>query len=310
MKNVIVVNNLTKDYGFNRGVFNVSFSIAKGEVFGFLGPNGAGKSTTVRHLMGFSKPNSGYTSILGMESFNQYNKILKHVGYIPGELALPQGLTGYAFIKHIQDLVGIYNNERLQMLLNLFELTDDILSMPTKHMSLGSKRKLVIVTCFMSDPEILILDEPTSGLDPFMQDVFIDLIKTEKKRGKTMLFSSHLFNEIEQTCDKISIIKDGKIVSTFMTNDLKHNVNKFYQVTFNHLSTYQSFLKEKHKPYSIVDINPKHLGVLIAVNDQDINTLVDSLSLYDIKDFKNDKETLESYFLSFYLEDKDFGGMT
>ena len=143
---VIEVNNLTKDYGSGRGVFDISFKIEKGEVFGFLGPNGAGKSTTIRHLMGFSKPDNGETKIFDKETFHHYFDILKSVGYIPGEIALPQGLTGWQFIKMMQDLQKIHNSKMLRKMLSLFKLTDADLRGETKRMSLGVKRKLAIVT--------------------------------------------------------------------------------------------------------------------------------------------------------------------
>ncbi|MDD4000173.1 MAG: ABC transporter ATP-binding protein [Bacilli bacterium] len=309
MTNIVEVSNLTKDYGYGRGVFNVSFSIKKSEAFGFLGPNGAGKSTTVRQLMGFSKPQRGTTKIFGKDTFKNYNKILRRVGYIPGELALPAGLTGYEFIKMIQDLDHVYNNDRLSRLCSMFKLEDNILKMNTKQMSLGTKRKLVIITAFMSDPEILILDEPSSGLDPFMQDVFINFIKEEKKRGKTILLSSHLFNEVEQTCDRISIIKDGKIVSTFITNDLKHDKNKFYIVAFDNQNDYRDFLNEVSAVsyLKIVDYKNDKNKVFISTNDENIKEVVSLLSKYRITEFTNKKETLEDYFLKFYQEDKDFG---
>ena len=196
---VIEVNDLTKDYGFGRGVFNVNLHVDEGEVFGFLGPNGAGKSTTIRHLMGFSKPDSGSTKIFGMETFDKYYEILANVGYIPGEIALPAGLTGKAFIKMMQDLQHCHNQKQLNRMLDLFELDQTALAGETKRMSLGVKRKLAVVTAFMSDPDVLILDEPTSGLDPVMQENFIEFIHEEKKRGKTILLSSHIFSEIDSS---------------------------------------------------------------------------------------------------------------
>ena len=204
--NVIEVNNLTKDYGSGRGVFDVSIAVNKGEVFGFLGPNGAGKSTTIRHLMGFSKPDSGETLIFGKPTFKKYYEILDKVGYIPGEIALPAGLTGYEFIRMMQDMQGVKNDAQLKRMLDMFELSDEVLYGDTKRMSLGVKRKLAVVTAFMHDPEVLILDEPTSGLDPVMQDVFVKYIHEEKARGKTILLSSHIFSEIDSTCDRIAII--------------------------------------------------------------------------------------------------------
>ncbi len=230
--NVIEVNNLTKDYGSGRGVFDVSIAVNKGEVFGFLGPNGAGKSTTIRHLMGFSKPDSGETLIFGKSTFKKYYEILDKVGYIPGEIALPAGLTGYEFIRMMQDMQGVKNDAQLKRMLDMFELSDEVLYGDTKRMSLGVKRKLAVVTAFMHDPEVLILDEPTSGLDPVMQDVFVKYIHEEKARGKTILLSSHIFSEIDSTCDRIAIIKDGRIVSDFIADDLKHASKKYYDVRF------------------------------------------------------------------------------
>lgn len=306
---VIEVNNLTKDYGSGRGVFDVSFKIEKGEVFGFLGPNGAGKSTTIRHLMGFSKPSSGNTKILGMDSFKDYSKILSNVGYIPGEIALPQGLTGYEFISFMQDMYGIHNEQMLDKMLKLFELEDNVLKGDTKHMSLGVKRKLAIVTAFMSDPSVLILDEPTSGLDPVMQQNFINFIIEEKNRGKTILLSSHIFSEVDATCDRIAIIKDGKIVSEFIANDLKHASLKQYRIVFENKDEYQKFKSSYDQ--SIINIvkdrEPKN-KVFITCDDKNINTVISYLSQFEIKEFNNIKETLEDYFMKFYKEDKDFGG--
>ncbi len=307
---VIEVKDLTKDYGSGRGVFDVSFAINQGEVFGFLGPNGAGKSTTIRHLMGFSKPQKGETYILGMPTFKNYYKFLSKVGYIPGEIALPQGLTGWQFIRMMQNMQKVHNEEQLSKMLKLFELDDVVLKGETKRMSLGVKRKLAIVVAFMSDPDILILDEPTSGLDPVMQEVFIQLIKNEKERGKTILLSSHIFSEVDATCDRIAIIKDGKIVSEFIANDLKHASTKFYKIDFLSKVDYQEFNKicKDGKIIKVLDKSESELWVYIAVDDKHINLLIELLSYFPVKEFSNIKETLEDYFMKFYKEDKDFGG--
>lgn len=306
---VIDVDHLTKDYGSGRGVFDVSFHINEGEVFGFLGPNGAGKSTTIRHLMGFSKPQEGSTKILGKDSFEEYYTILNNVGYIPGEIALPAGLTGYEFIKMMQDMYRIHNEEQLKKMLNLFELQDNVLKGDTKHMSLGVKRKLAIVTAFMSDPKVLILDEPTSGLDPVMQKQFINFIADEKARGKTILLSSHIFSEVDATCDRIAIIKDGKIVSEFNANDLKHATRKQYLITFDNIDDYKKFLDKMNKSIMEVShLNDSNLKILIGCEDKDINEVVNFISKFNIKEFHHIKETLEDYFMKYYKEDRDFGG--
>lgn len=307
-ENIIEIKNLTKNYGFGRGVFNVNIHVNRGEVFGFLGPNGAGKSTTIRHLMGFSKPDSGSTEIFGLETFKNYDSILSRVGYIPGEIALPAGLTGWEFIEMIQNMQKKQNKKRLNEMLDMFELKDNILIGETKRMSLGVKRKLAVVTAFMSDPDVLILDEPTSGLDPVMQETFIQFIHHEKERGKTILLSSHIFSEIDSTCDRIAIIKDGKIVSEFISNDLKHASLKYYTIGFNQANTKKEFLEKSKNIDSLSLITEEENEVYISVDDKDLNTLIELLSNLPIISFSNRRETLEDYFMKFYKEDKDFGG--
>ena len=193
-------------------------------------------------------------------------------------------------------------------MLNLFKLEPNVLNGETKRMSLGVKRKLAVVTAFMHDPEVLILDEPTSGLDPVMQEVFIKFIENEKKRGKTILLSSHIFSEVDATCDRIGIIKDGKIVSEFVANDLKHSAIKTYRLTFNNLEDYQRFLNDKEN-VSVVNIlksNPEKKRILVSTNDSDINKAISIFSRYELDEFSNRKETLEDYFMKFYKEEKDF----
>lgn len=304
----IEVNELTKDYGYGRGVFNVSFSVDKGEAFGFLGPNGAGKSTTIRHLMGFSKPDSGSTKIFGQETFEHYPEVLGKVGYIPGEIALPAGLTGFEFIEMMRNLQKTRNDEMLKYMRELFELSDVSLRGETKRMSLGVKRKLAVVTAFMHDPEVLILDEPTSGLDPVMQENFIKFIHEEKKRGKTILLSSHIFSEIDSTCDRIAIIKDGKIVSEFIADDLKHASKKFYTADFGEEKDLAAFTAKVQSVPSVNVISTSGLTVNLSVEDSDINAFIRLLSDFNAKSFSNRRESLEDYFMKFYKEDKDFGG--
>lgn len=304
----IEVEHLTKDYGSGRGVFDVSIAVDRGEVFGFLGPNGAGKSTTIRHLMGFSKPDSGSTKIEGMETFHRYFEVLNHVGYIPGEIALPAGLTGWEFIRMMQNLQKIHNEKRLGEMLKLFELEDEVLKGETKRMSLGVKRKLAVVTAFMSDPDVLILDEPTSGLDPVMQENFIQFIHEEKERGKTILLSSHIFSEIDSTCDRIAIIKDGKIVSQFVADDLKHASRKYYTVTFDTEAEKAAFLQKAAALATFQLIREEGVEAYLSVEDSDLNALIALLAAAKVVTFSNRRETLEDYFLKFYKEDKDFGG--
>ena len=303
--NVIDVNRFTKDYGFGRGVFDASFQVHEGEIFGFLGPNGAGKSTTIRHLMGFSKPDGGYTRLLGKDTFDRYYEILPHVGYIPGEVALPAGLTGWEFLRMMQGLQKKKDDKKLNELLGLFELDP---SGETKRMSLGVKRKLAVVSAFMSDPQVLILDEPTSGLDPVMQDVFVEYVKNEKKRGKTVLLSSHIFSEVDATCDRIAIIKDGKLVSQFVADDLRHASQKTYAVTFGDEATCEAFCKAYGNGKFLAVDSRNGAEAKITTEDSRINEVTAALSEYEVTAFSHEKETLEDYFMSYYKEDRNYKG--
>jgi ABC-2 type transport system ATP-binding protein len=274
---VIETIDLTKDYGHGRGIFDVSLNVEKGEVFGFLGPNGAGKTTTIRHLMGFSNPQKGKAAINGLQCNRHASKILENVGYLPGEPALPENLTGTQFIRMMQGLRKNRDDKRLTHLLDIFQLDP---RGKTKRMSLGNKRKLAVITAFMADPDVLLLDEPTSGLDPIMQDAFIQFMKEEKKRGKTILLSSHIFSEVDAICDRIAIIKDGKIVSTVVADDIRHNQNKTFVVAYGNGKT------EK-----------------ISIADDEINSLVKTLSERNVVSFREEKYTLEDYFMHFYRKE-------
>lgn len=292
---MIQVNHLTKDYGFGRGVFDVSFEVEQGEVFGFLGPNGAGKTTTIRHIMGFSKPQEGMISVQGKESWKYSAPIQKQLGYLPGEIAFPVNMTGDRFINHMAKLRGLSDRRMTEYLLNKFELDP---SGDLKRMSLGMKRKLAIVTAFMHDPEILVLDEPTSGLDPIMQERFIEFILEEKERGRTILLSSHIFSEVDATCDRIAIIKDGVLVSTIVADSLRHNEDKVFKVEFGSEEDYRRFLENTKLELNVK--RPKHNQVKIMIKDEDIHSFFEEMSGYNLKFISEIKFTLEDYFMNFY----------
>lgn len=304
---VLEIKNLTKDYGHNRGVFDVSFNVEKGEVYGFLGPNGAGKTTTIRHIMGFSHPQKGATYVDGKDSWKNYYIIQRDLGYLPGEIALPESLTGTQFIKMMADLRGMKDMTYTDYLLDKFELDP---SGGLKRMSLGMKRKLAIVTAFMHDPQILVLDEPTSGLDPLMQGIFIEFIKEEKSRGKTILLSSHIFSEVDATCDRISIIKDGRIVSTVVANDLRHSSSKTFKLEFNSKEEFERFRREIETPkkLEVISVKRHRNQAKILIDDIDINNFIEIISEYDLKFFSEIKFTLEDYFMEFYDRNTDTEG--
>ena len=299
---IIEVDNLTKDYGHGRGVFNVSFAVKEGECYGYLGPNGAGKTTTIRHLMGFSHPQEGETKINGLVTWNKYYEILKNVGYLPGEIALPEHLTGTQFIKMMADLRGVTDMTYTNELIKKFELEPKGI---LKRMSLGMKRKLAVVTAFMHDPAVLVLDEPTSGLDPVMQNIFIEFVKEEKRRGKTILLSSHIFKEVDATCDRISIIKDGRIVSSFITNDLKHGKIKSFNIEFLSKAEYEKFVKANGGGIcNIASTKENRNQVNVHVDEAKFNEFIALIADYKMKFFSEIKFTLEDYFMEFYDKER------
>lgn len=217
------------------------------------------------------------------------------MGYLPGELAFPAGMTGTQFIDFMAKERQITDMSKTNYLLDKFELDP---SGPIKRMSLGTKRKLAVVTAFMHDPEILILDEPTSGLDPLMQERFIEFVLAEKKAGKTILLSSHIFSEVDATCDRIAIIKDGEVVSTIVADDLKQNKNKAFKIEFSDHETYERFVKN-----TVLDVSVKRPAqdqVKLHIQDENIHEFFTELSQYHLNFISEIKFTLEDYFMNFY----------
>ena len=238
---VIRIEHLTRDYGGGKGVFDLTMDVGEGEVFGFLGPNGAGKTTTIRHLMGFIKANSGSCTIAGHDCWRDAVQIQKNLGYIPGEICFFYEMRGDEYLTFIRKYRGLPNSGRMKELLERFEIDP---KGRIKKMSKGMKQKIGIVAAFMHDPDILILDEPTSGLDPLMQNRFIELIQEEKGRGKTILMSSHMFEEVDRTCDRIGIIRDGRLVALDSAQALRERHVRTYTVTLDQEQTAAEFARE------------------------------------------------------------------
>lgn len=295
----IEIKNLTKDYGAGRGVFDINLEIEKGEVFGFVGTNGAGKTTTIRQMMGFLKPNSGSATINGLDCWNDSAEIKKSVGYIPGEIAFPDAPTGSTFLKRQAELLGLEDMSYADAIIKKLQLD------PTanlKRMSKGMKQKTAIAAAFMADPEILILDEPTTGLDPLMRAGFVDILNDEKKKGKTIFMSSHMFEEVEDTCDKVALIKDGRIISVISTNEIKHNQNKTYKIEFHSQDDYRRFANEK---FDFAEKRDTQNQVIVNVNDSDINAFTKILKGYNVMFITEIKYSLEKYFNSLYKEEEN-----
>jgi len=277
-------------------VFDVSFSITGGEVFGFLGPNGAGKTTTIRHLMGFLKPEKGRCSMLGKDCWKYRAEIQKNVGYIPGEMVFFDDMTGMEFLNFMATYRNTKSNSRAKELIYRFEL--DARS-KIKKMSKGTKQKVGIVAAFMHDPQVLILDEPTSGLDPLMQSRFIELVTEEKARGKTILMSSHIFEEVERTCDRVAIIKNGKLVATDNVNALKAAQEKKYIVTLESEEAAAAFAAEGLR---VSDITGTQVTVIVQSN---LGELVSVMNRYPVTDLTVPNQSLEEIFMQYFGGDRE-----
>ncbi|MEI0494990.1 ABC transporter ATP-binding protein [Brachyspira intermedia] len=289
---VIKVDNITKDYGSGRGVFDLYFEVNKGEIFGMLGPNGAGKTTTIRQLMGFIKSDKGDAKILDMNCFDKRENIESKLGYLPGEIAFMDEMKGDDFINFIAAMKSIKNKNRIKELIDIFEFDAN---RKINKMSKGTKQKIGIVCAFMNEPEVAILDEPTSGLDPLMQKKFIDLILEEKKKGTTIFMSSHIFEEIERTCDRTAILKDGRLIAIENMEELKSKKNKNFEVAFKTEKDAENF---KNKISFTSELNNNIVKIVIANNE--VNSFIKELSNYDILDINSSSQTLEELFLHFY----------
>lgn len=291
---IIKADNLTKDYGKGRGIFDLSFEVEKGQCFGFLGSNGAGKTTTIRHLLGFSRPQKGSALVSGLDSWAQAAMIQKNVGYLPGDIAFPEGLTGVQLFRMLADLRGMEDLGKADYLIHKFQLD------PTgqvKKMSKGMKQKTGIVAAFMHDPGILILDEPTTGLDPLMQATFIQLMMEEKAAGKTILLSSHMFEEVESTCDRIALIKQGRILTTINPADIRHANTKTFKIEF---TTAEDCLRMSQETLNFIDVNLPKKQVQFRIDDVNLGSLFKLLSGYEMKFMSEVKFTLGDYFMHYY----------
>jgi ABC-2 type transport system ATP-binding protein len=227
MMNVIEIKNLTKTYGKARGISDISFSVEEGEIFGFIGPNGAGKSTTIRTLLSLIYPTSGSALIFGKDSVQFAPEIKKEIGYLPSEVFYYDNMK-------VKDLLNysasFYKKDCSKRIKELAEIMDLDLTKKIDDLSLGNKKKVGIVQGLLHEPKLIILDEPTSGLDPLMQQKFFELLEEENRKGATILFSSHILTEVQRLCNRVAIIKEGKIVTVEKISTLKENTYKKFKI--------------------------------------------------------------------------------
>lgn len=299
---VIKTENLTKDYGENRGIFDLNFSVNKGETFGFVGTNGSGKTTTIRHIMGFLKPQKGSVLVLGKDAWKESCEIKKYVEYVPGEIAFPDLRDGTTFLKAQAEMLNLKDMNYANYLIEKLQLDP---SANLKRMSKGMKQKTAIVAALMADKDILILDEPTTGLDPLMRETFLELILDEKKKGKTILMSSQMFDELEITCDRVALIYNGRIIDIADINELKNLPYKSYKIEF---KTREDYIKFKKLKFNIVRDQEKYNQVTIQVFDKEINRMFNILQNYDLKFISEVKYNLEKHFKEILAKVQEKGG--
>lgn len=286
----IEIKNLTKDYGLGRGVFNINLTIKKGEMLGFVGTNGSGKTTTIRNLMGYIKATNGECCVLGKESWKHSSEIASKIGYVPGEIGFPDLPTGTAFLKSQAGFFGLQDLSYADELIKKLQLDPRA---NLKRMSKGMKQKTALVAALMNNAEILVLDEPTTGLDPLMRDAFIEIIKEEHKKGKTILMSSHMFGEMEDTCDRVALIDKGKIIDIVSMEDIRNRSTKDFKIEFNNEKDYKQFKKLKYK---IIRDQKQYNQVTVNIKNEDINKIFNDLKGLDVKFISEVKYTLEKHF--------------
>lgn len=286
----IKINHITKDYGQNRGVFDLNFELRRGEIFGFVGTNGSGKTTTIRQIMGFIKPNNGHIDIRGLDAYKDATETKKFIGYVPGEISFPDLPTGISFIKSQAEFLKLKDLSYANELIKIFQI--DLRANPRK-MSKGMKQKTAVIAALMNDADILLLDEPTTGLDPLMRKLFLEVLEKEKAKGKTILISSNIFEEIEALCDRVALIKDGKIIDIAVMEEIRNPIKREYKIEFNNKDDFEKFKLEN---IEIVRIKEEQNQVIVKINKEEYNSFFKTLTKYNLKFINENKYNLEKYF--------------
>ncbi|MDQ0974350.1 ABC-2 type transport system ATP-binding protein [Neobacillus niacini] len=291
MMNVIEIKNLTKTYGKARGISDISFSVEEGEIFGFIGPNGAGKSTTIRTLLSLIYPTSGSATIFGKDTVQFAPVIKKEIGYLPSEVFYYDNMK-------VKDLLNysasFYKKDCSKRIKELAEIMDLDLNKKIDDLSLGNKKKVGIVQGLLHEPKLIILDEPTSGLDPLMQQKFFELLEEENRKGATILFSSHILSEVQRLCNRVAIIKEGKIVTVEKISTLKENTYKKFKVeTKETLTPYYFNLPGVNK----LEVKGNLTSFLFKGN---INEVMRKIAEIEITNLWIEEPDLEEIFMHYY----------
>lgn len=289
MSNIVSIKNLKKRFGNLHAVDGISFDIKKGEILGFLGPNGAGKSTTIRCLMGFNKPTDGVITICNHNISTNLNDIKKNIGYLPGNVKLYDNWTGWDHIRFYENVRG-----RSKNLQSLIERLDYNPSAKFRHLSSGNKQKLGLILALMHQPKLIIMDEPTVGLDPLLQSEIYKILLEMRDNGASILISSHNLPEIERLCDRVVIIKKGKLVAVESIKSLGEKKLHKLEVRF------KDIVNKSELEMAGVERIEEVSGCYILTIKGDLNPILQSIVKYQIKDIEITHASLEDVFMKFY----------
>ncbi|MCA1058913.1 ABC transporter ATP-binding protein [Rossellomorea aquimaris] len=289
--NVIEIHSLTKTYGKSRGITDISFHVEEGEIFGFIGPNGAGKSTTIRTLLSLIRPTSGSATIFGKDCIESAPEIAKEVGYLPSEVFYYDNMKVKDLLKYS---ASFYKKDCTKRIKELAEILNLDLSKKIDDLSLGNKKKVGIIQGLLHEPKLIILDEPTSGLDPLMQQKFFELLQAENEKGATILFSSHILSEVQRLCDRVAIIKEGKIVQVEKISTLKENNHKKFKMEIKSDIDASYFDLDGVTNLEMID---HHVSFLFR---GDINTIMKKIADIEITNLWIDEPDLEEIFMHYY----------
>lgn len=295
---MIDLRDVTLKYSSTRGIFNLDFKVEKGEVFGYIGPNGAGKTTTIRMLMGFIRAGRGKATIDGLSCYSRAAAIQKNLGYVPEDVALPESMRVKEYLSFIRQMRGFSGPKDTRIRDALIERFEVDKRGKIEQMSPSMKKRLAIVTAFMHDPKILLLDEPTSGLDPSMQSQLLDLILEQKRQGKTILLSTHKFEEVERTCDRVGVLKDGYLVADSDIVSLRSQETKAYLVKF---AAPPNLEQIKKYGFGYRQLSQSDFEIL-SPGDR-IDVLMKVLSHEKVLVFNSKNQSLEEIFPNHYHQD-------
>ncbi|HKC19433.1 MAG TPA: ABC transporter ATP-binding protein [Candidatus Dormibacteraeota bacterium] len=296
MPGIIEVEKLTKSYGGKRGIIDVSFDVGEGEVFGFLGPNGAGKTTTIRILMALLRADSGVARIGGLDCWTKSVDVKKFIGYVPGEPSLDNNLTGGQILEYFANLRGGVDRKYLSSLIDRFDLDT---SRKFRQYSTGNKRKVVLIQAFMHQPRVLVLDEPTSGLDPLNQQQFDEMVGEARDAGRTVFLSSHVLSEVEKTCSRVGIIRDGRLVRVAGVAELKDI--KRYEVTIHFGQPVSTEAFERLEGVTHVE-KLDDASIRIAIQGT-ADAVIKAAARYPVISLTSYEPSLEDIFLRYYEGD-------